>query len=219
MTRKLARAGALGAALAAAASILGCGQTTSDATPEASGGAPATGSTTTTGGAQTGGVPARAGGAGGTHAQVPPLVPETTFRIVNDTDATIYVQLPSRFTIRGITVSGEYQGAHDLGDDAPLCLDCPIDTCPQWERTPFTVEAIEPGATWERVWDGYLYNRINPIGGDFCMEKRPWRGATHTAEICWGTGFTSEFEDRITGESCLREQFVLGDTVVHTVTN
>jgi hypothetical protein len=229
MARKLAHAGAWGVAMCSVAFMLGCGQTSSDANPAAGGGPPAAGGTAATGGAtapggaaapggttaaagaETGAAPAVNGGTGGVDV----TVEETTFRIVNDTDATIYAQLPSTHAIGGITVSGEYQGGHDLGDDVPFCLDCPRDTCPQWERTPLTVEAIEPGAIWERGWDGYLYKSND----DDCIEKRAWRGVTHTVEICWGTGFTSDFEDVITGESCVHREFVLGDVVEHTVTN
>ena len=174
-------------ALAAAATMLGCGQTNSDENQDQAGGTRATGGTPATGGAETGGVhsvvvpPASAGGAGGAEVTLPTPPPETTFRIVNDTNATIYVQLPTSQTLM-FTVSGEYNGTPDWGDDAPFCMDCPRDTCPLYEQPLRTVEAIEPGDTWERVWDSYLF----ALNDENCIEKKTWRGNPHDAEILLG---------------------------------
>jgi len=207
-------------ALAAAATVLGCGQTSADEDQNPSGGTPDTGGTPAAAGAETGGVqsvfvpPGGAGGAGGAEVTLPTAPPETTFRIVNDTDATIYVQLPTSWTLT-FTVSGEFNGTPDWGDDVPFCMDCPRDTCPLYEQTLRTVEAIEPGGTWERVWDSYLF----ALNDEDCLEKKAWRGNPHDAEICWGTRFTSDYEDIVTDPVCVHERFAVGDTVVHTVTN
>jgi len=204
-------------ALAAATTLFSCGQTSSDENEHPRGGTPATGGTSAAGGAETAGarsVVVPLGGAGGAEVALPTPPPETTFRIVNDTDATLYVQLPTSQTLK-LTVSGEYNGTPDWGDDVPFCMDCPRDTCPLYEQTLLTVEAIEPGDTWERVWDGYLF----ALNHEDCIERKSWRGNPHDVEICWGTGFTSDYEDVITDRVCVHDPFTLGDTVVHTVTN
>ncbi len=207
-------------ALAVAVTSVGCGQTSSDAKPHPSGGTPATGGIPATGSVEGGGgqsdvVPAGGvGGAGGEEGTVLPPAPETTFRLVNGTDAAIYVQLPTAHTLT-FSVSGEYNGTPEWDDDPPFCMDCPRDTCPLYEQTLRTVEAIEPGQTWERVWDGYLFTTDD----EGCFAKRVWRGSPHNVQICWGASFTSDQEQIVTDPVCGHEPFLIGDTVVHTVTN